>query len=54
MQLLLLLFLFIYFFLIFERYWSDPLSPNLHRTDLCQIFRVGRTVAVDDQSQFGF
>ena len=27
---------------------------NIHRTDLRQIFTVGRTVAVDDQSEISF
>jgi len=41
-------FLFIYLLL------TIPFRPIIYRTDLRQIFRVGRTMAVDDQSEVSF
>jgi len=38
-------------------FFDDSYRANylkIYQTDLCQIFRVGRTVAVDDQSQISF
>ena len=38
-------------------FFDDSYQANylkIYQTDLCQIFRVGRTVAVDDQSQISF
>jgi len=39
-------------FLIFSNFCQTNL--NIYRTDLREIFRVGRTVAVDDQSEISF
>ena len=40
-----------YFFFLF---FNDICQTKMHPSDHCQIFGVGRTVAVDDQSEINF
>jgi len=41
-------------FIYFSRFLSDHCYPEIYWADFRQIFRVGRTMAADDQPEISF